>query len=253
MTLLDPRAEATNTVAVRDAADRTLVVELRGDLLPWFSSRILPGPIGLLRIDGFAASDEETAALVETLLGFERAGARGWIIDVRWCGGGSSIRLSRLLVEGGPLFTRLRHNATRFADGSLHPARQDIDADGTALPVQRPLVILVGPGSISGAESFAGPLRACGRATLLGEQMAGMCGFANFVRLAPEWAFVVAARETVWGPERIRCNRIGVSPDVLVVPSARDEATGSDPQLTAALATIERQLAVSERRSDRQT
>lgn len=249
LALLDTQDGGTNAVTVRDVDDRTAVVELRGELSPWISSRILPGPFGLLRIDGFAASNAETEELRAALTSFEEAGARGWIVDVRWCGGGSSVRFSRLLVERGHLFARLRHSEARFPDGSLHPAREDIDADGTALPFQRPLVVLVGPGSISGAESLAGPLQALGRATLVGERTAGLCGLFSLVQLAPGWAFVVAARETVFGPEERRFNRVGVPPDVAVVPSAADEAAGRDPQLAAALAILARHVATDEDRS----
>ena len=238
LALLDPRDGATNTLSVRAVNGRRATIDLHGETMPWHSSRLLPGPFGLLRVDGFAANDMETAALREVLLGFERAGARGWIIDLRWCGGGSSIRLSRLLVARGHLFTRLRHDTARFSDGALHPAREEIDADGSALPIQRPLVVLIGPGSISGAESLAGPLRAIGRATLVGEPTAGLCGLASMVRLAPGWAFVVAARETVFGPDERRFNRVGVPPDVTVIPDAADEDAGRDPQLEGALAIL---------------
>jgi C-terminal processing protease CtpA/Prc len=154
---------------------------------------------------------------------------------VRWCGGGFSGRLSRLLVDRGHLFARLRQNAARFSDGTEHPAREDIDADGSALPFQRPLAVLVGPGSLSGAESFAGPLQALGRATLVGERTGGLCGYGSRVDLAPGWAMSVAAQETVFGPQERRFNRVGVPPDVAVAPSPADEAAGRDPQLEAAL------------------
>jgi carboxyl-terminal processing protease len=177
------------------------------------------------------------------LTSFEQAGARGWIVDVRWCGGGYSGRFSQLLVDRAHLFARLRHNEARFPDGSLHPMRENIDANGTALPFQRPLVVLVGPGSISGAESFAGPLQAVGRAALVGERTAGLCGFASRVELAPGWVIVVAARETVFGPQERRFNRVGVPPDVVVTPTPEDEAAGRDPQLEAALDILRKQTA----------
>jgi C-terminal processing protease CtpA/Prc len=109
---------------------------------------------------------------------------------------------------------------------------------GTALPFQRPLVVLIGPGSISGAESCAGPLRALGRATLVGERTAGACGALRPVELAPGWTIVLTGWHTVFGPQEWRLNRIGVPPDVAVSPSSADEAAGRDPQLEAALAVL---------------
>ena len=245
MALLDRRVGATNQITVRDQEHGARVVELGSAPSPLITTEILPGPIGLLRIDGFTATDEQTEELRAALTSFEQANARGWIIDVRWCGGGFSGRFSRNFVDRGHLFARLRHNEVRLPDGTVHPMREDIDADGSALPFQRPLVILVGPGSQSGAESFAGPLQALGRATLVGERTAGLCGYGSRVDLAPGWAMLVTARETVFGPQERKFNRIGVPPDVTVTPSPEDEAAGRDPQLEAALAILRNQTARS--------
>jgi carboxyl-terminal processing protease len=238
MALLDMTEGVANEVVVQAPGASTTTIHLCAELSPRLSNTLLPGPtgpIGLLRIDGFAATDEEMAELRAALTSFEDAGARGWIVDVRWCGGGYSGRFSQMLVDHGLLFARVRHNEARFSDGSVHPMREEITANGTALPFQRPLVILVGPGSISGAESFAGPLQALGRATLVGERTAGLCGMATFVRPAPAWEMIVTARETVFGPDERRFNRLGVPPDRIVSPSPDDEAAGRDPQLEAAL------------------
>ena len=243
MALLDRRAGAPNRLTVRDHDGGTRSLEPSCVPATRISAGILPARIGRLRIDGFAATDEEVEELRGALASFERAGVLGWIVDVRWCSGGYSGRFSRLLVDRGHLFARLRHDAARFPDGTVHPQREDIDADGSALPFQRPLVILVGPGSLSGAESFAGPLQALGRATLVGERTAGLCGYGSRVDLAPGWAMSVAARETVFGPRELRFNRVGVPPDVAVAPSSDDEAAGRDPQLQAALDVLSRQTA----------
>ena len=233
MALLDRRAGAPNRLTVRDQDGRTRVVEARGAPAPRISTTLLPGPVGLLRIDGFAATDEETAELRAALESFERAGARGWIVDLRWCGGGFSIPLSRLLVDRGRLFSRASGNQVHLPGGRVLAARQDIDADGTALPFQRPFAVLIGPGSISGAESFAGPMRALGRATLVGERTAGLCGSARARDLAPGWRITLATHETVFGPEEWRLNRIGVPPDVAVTPSPDDEAVRAGPAAAA--------------------
>jgi carboxyl-terminal processing protease len=243
MLSFDWRDEAVTALVVRAPGGEPSVVELRADRAPPLRSEVLPGPVGYLRVDGFSASDDETATLRAALEAFEQAGARGWIVDVRWCGGGVSLRLSRLLVDRGRIFSRQRHNAVRLLDGTVYATREDHDADGTALPFQRPLVVLVGPGSISGAESLAGPLQAHGRATLVGERTAGLCGAGHSVTLAPGWRIMLAARETVFGPQERRFNRIGVPPDVAVTPTPADEAAGCDPQLAAALDLLRHQRA----------
>jgi carboxyl-terminal processing protease len=245
MALLDWQEGAVNRLTVRPPGGETVELQLRSDVVPMPFTEILPGPFGLLRMHGFSSSATETAALRAALVGFEQAGALGWIIDMRWNGGGVSIPLSRLLVNQGRLFSRQRHNEARLPDGAVLPRRQDVDLNGTALPFQRPLVVLIGPGSISGAESFAGPMQAYRRATLVGERTAGMCGVMRAVSLAPGWTICLAAAHTDFGPEEWRLNRIGVTPDVVVAPSPEDEAAGRDPQLEAALDILRRQTAVA--------
>ncbi len=88
MALLDRRVDATNQIVVLDHAQKARTVMLSAAPSPLVSATILPGPFGLLRIDGFAATNAATEELRAALTSFERAGARGWIVDVRWCGGG---------------------------------------------------------------------------------------------------------------------------------------------------------------------
>ncbi len=144
-------------------------------------ARVLLGSIGLLRLDGFGPNARDL--IRDALTSFERSGVEGWFFDVRWNRGGESIGVSRLLVSHGRVFSRLRQNDVTLSDGRLAAKREDIDADGTALPFQRPAVILIGPGSLSGAESFAGPMQTHRRATLVGERTAGLCGRPSWSRL----------------------------------------------------------------------
>lgn len=233
--------DAVNMLAMRTPGGESIDLELQSDLVPMPITKLLPGPVGFLRMDGFSFTAAETGALRTALVGFEEAGAVGWIVDMRWNGGGPSIQLSRLLVNQGHLFSRLRHNEVQLSDGRLLRMREDIELDGTALPFQRPLVVLIGPGSISGAESFAGPMKAHGRATLVGERTAGACGLVRSVKLAPGWTICLASHHTAFGPDEWRLNRTGVTPDVLVSPTPDDEAAGGDPQLDAAIAILKAQ------------
>jgi C-terminal processing protease CtpA/Prc len=104
MALLDWRPGAVNVLSVVAQGSQTMDLELQSELLPMPHTQLLPGPFGFLRMDGFAASDAETAALRAAFQGFEEAGVRGWIVDMRWNGGGPSIQLSRLLIDKGRLF-----------------------------------------------------------------------------------------------------------------------------------------------------
>jgi C-terminal processing protease CtpA/Prc len=134
MARLDWRPGAANVLHECAADGQSIDLELQSELVSMPYTEMLAGQIGFLRMDGFASSDRESAALRGAFESFEQAGARGWIVDMRWNGGGASVQLSRLLIDRGRLFSRIRHNEVRLPDGTLVPMRQDIDFDGTAPP-----------------------------------------------------------------------------------------------------------------------
>ena len=86
MALLDWRPGAVNVLSVVAQGSQTMDLELQSELLPMPHTQLLPGPFGLLRMNGFAATDAETAALRAAFERFEQAGVRGWIVDMRWNG-----------------------------------------------------------------------------------------------------------------------------------------------------------------------
>jgi len=179
---------------------------------------------------GFAACDTETAALRAAFEDFERAGARGMdrrhALERR-----RPVNYAQPTVRqhGAIVLTFIRHNDVRLPDGTRVPMRQDIDFDGTAVSFQRPLVVLIGPASISRAESFAGPMQAYRCAILVGEQTTGACGVVRTVHPAPGGMICLATHHTDFGPDAWQLNRIGVTPDVVVAPVPEDEAAGCDP------------------------
>src|SRR5438132_13562788 len=90
---LDWQHGAVNLLTARAPGGGSIDLQLQSDVVPMPFTDVLPGPFGLLRMDGFAFSAAETAALRAAFMGFEQAGALGWIIDMRWNGGGASFQL----------------------------------------------------------------------------------------------------------------------------------------------------------------
>jgi hypothetical protein len=168
-----------NRLTAQAPGDEPIGLELRSELVPMPYGKLLSGPVGYMHMDGCLFNAVEAAAL--------RAASRALSKPARSVGsstwaGTAAVQLfqvSRLLVKHGRFVSRVRHDEAHLPAGTVLPQRQDIDLDGTALSFQRPLVVLIGPRSVSGAESFAGPMQAYGRATLVGEQTAadaGLCG-----------------------------------------------------------------------------
>jgi hypothetical protein len=85
---LDWRPGAVNVLTMFAPGSQSMDLELHSELVPMPYTELLPGPCGLLRMDGFAASTAETAAFRSVLEDFERAGVRSWIVDMRWNSGG---------------------------------------------------------------------------------------------------------------------------------------------------------------------
>jgi len=68
---------ALNRVTVRAPGGELIEFQLSADLLPMPVTRLLPGPFGLLRVDGFAFSGAEAEALRAALIEFEQSEALG--------------------------------------------------------------------------------------------------------------------------------------------------------------------------------
>src|SRR2546423_1191210 len=63
MARLDWRPGAVNALTVCAPDTQSMDLQLQSELVPMPRTQLLPGPIGLLRMDGFASTDAETTAL----------------------------------------------------------------------------------------------------------------------------------------------------------------------------------------------
>jgi carboxyl-terminal processing protease len=233
--LIDRREGAPNTLLLRNPSGRmeTVVVAPARFTEPPIESTILPDNIGLIRLTRFESNTRQVDAVRQALEEFEAAGVRGWLFDLRDNPGGSGVSLIPLISlfsERGRLFGNIR--------------RGDVagwtEATGNALPFQRPLVFLVGPGSASAGEIMPGVLQARGRAVLVGETTAGCIGsFRSGVGLLDGSELRVTVNEVVLGPDAVRAHRVGVQPNVFARETTPlEEEEGRDPQLDAAVQVL---------------
>jgi len=209
----------------------------RGGPYPWQSRpkrepRDLSGGILYVPVDSFI-SDAVVAqydALVERL-----ARAKGLILDVRENGGGNSenadaivSRLTDKPLQGSSWKTR-RHLGVWAARGQ----KDDWFDGGTATiqPVQGkqpflgPVVVLVGPMTLSAAEDFLIPLHASHRATLVGQRTAGSTGQPLIMMLPGGGAAAICTKWDTY-PDGREFVGVGVIPDVEVYPTQAEVAAG---------------------------
>jgi C-terminal processing protease CtpA/Prc len=174
----------------------------------------------------------------------------GLIIDIRKNKGGNSAHgdaiISRLIERPIPrnLWKTPQHIAAFEAWG--RPRKWFVGEAGTIEPGQGkrylgPLVILIGPKTISAGEDFVVPLHASGRASLVGEKTAGTTGqplkfnFSYIIRGA-----VCTKRDTY--PDGREFVGVGVIPDVEVHPTRADIAAGRDVVLEKGIEVLKSKL-----------
>jgi carboxyl-terminal processing protease len=154
-------------------------------------------------------------------------GYRGIILDLRRNPGGSlsaTVDVADLFLEGGRILTQVDRdgNETTY---DAHPGDAGEDM---------PVVILVGPGSASGAEVIAGALRDNHRAVLVGETTFGK-GSVNHLRELSDGGAIYITIARWLTPNGEQIEGIGLAPDIQVTPSEEDIEAERDVQLYRAI------------------
>lgn len=165
--------------------------------------------------------------LVPVLEEIVREGYQGLILDLRRNPGGSlnaTVEVADLFLEGGVILTQVDKDGSETV----------FEADAGDVAESLPVVVLVGPGSASGAEVIAGALRDNQRAVLIGEITFGK-GAVNHLRDLSDGGalYVTIARWLTPSGEQIE--GIGLAPDIEVVPTEEDIEESQDVQLFRAL------------------
>jgi carboxyl-terminal processing protease len=197
-----------------------------------FEAKRLPGGIGYVRFSAFVPS------LMEKLCGALRnmKDAPGIILDLRGNQGG-------LLGMIGGLTGLLENTPTLMGTMQTRSSRIPLFVFPQNAPYSGPLVILVDGSTQSAAEMFASGLQEAGRAIVVGERSAGNT-LPSAIKKLPTGAifqYGFANFETKSGK---RLEGQGVVPDSTVGLSRRVLLRGGDPQLTAAVARLRREISL---------
>ena len=211
---------------------RRLIQEYEDDARkPRHFFRTVGDSVLIWRMPRFIYGDER---VIDQML--ERArGHKALILDLRNNPGGA-VR-TQLYLMGGlvdrptPVFTMV----TRKGDTLQHATVEKRE------PYLGRLIVLVNGNSASASEITARALQLLGRATIVGDRTAGAV-----VTSITRWHEVGGAERVMeYGlsvsvadvkmPDGGRLENIGVMPDLIVLPTGRDIADRSDPQLARAL------------------
>lgn len=145
----------------------TRTVERARITVPAVASKVVDTPAGKVGVIGLASfSSGSHGELYAAIKRVQRQGAKGIVFDLRGNPGGlvSEARLvASAFLEDGPIVTTRGRNV---------PERT-LDATGSPIAPEIPVVVLVDRNSASAAEIVAGALQDRGRATLVGEATYG--------------------------------------------------------------------------------
>jgi carboxyl-terminal processing protease len=186
--------------------------------------------IAYIRLSQFNAN--ATSEIAHAVNQMEKAGANGYILDLRNNPGGllqAGIEVARLWIDTGTIVYTVNRQGTL---GSY-------DANGQAL-TRSPLMVLVNQGTASASEILAGALKDNGRAQIIGEKTFGKGLIQSLFDLSDGsgLAVTVAKYET---PNHIDINRLGIIPDQVVPLDAitlEQVGTESDRQYQVAVETL---------------
>ena len=155
------------------------------------------------------------------------------VLDLRDNGGGlldAAVDVtSQFLREGVVLYEDRRDQPEKF---------YSVKKGGLALDL--PLVVLVNGGTASASEIVAGALQDYERGSLIGERTFGKGSVQLVYDLSDKSSLHVTVARWLT-PDRHRIDGEGIIPDVEIIPSQEDLASGLDPQLERAIAYLQEQ------------
>jgi carboxyl-terminal processing protease len=216
--------EADRTAAA--AADAT-PIEFDYEALPLrtdFETRKLRNGSTYLRFDNF--NDWGFTSRVLDVI--DAAGPEGLVLDLRRNAGGRSLNMMRVL--GRLLGHGVVVGETR-AGGSSTPLESLLFGDAH---YRGPLMVLIGPSTMSAGEIAAAAVQDRKRGVLIGRTTNGAVLSSRKFDL-PDGGTVMIPTQDFVRPGDRRIEGVGVEPDVWILPTLEDVRAGRDPVLERAI------------------
>jgi carboxyl-terminal processing protease len=217
----EPGSKVTLTIRRGEAEFDAVIVRAVIEI-PTVKSALIPTPSGnvaYLRIIEF--SGQTKGAFDEAIRGFDKAGYRALILDVRNDGGGllqSVIQISDELLDSGVIVSTKGRNPFQNA---VNRAKPDL-----SVPLSVPIVLLINKGSASASEILAGALKDNKRAYLVGENSYGKGVVQQIFPLDSTGYKLTTARYYTPSDENI--DKTGIPPDLEVKDPDLSDAQAAD-------------------------
>ena len=240
MTGVDPE-DARQKVLGPAGTDVTLTILREGELpfdvvitrgkitTPLVESEMRDDGIAYIQLNTFGGTaDAELRNALEELLA---QNPKGLILDLRYNGGGyldQGIAVASEFLPGDKVVVY-----ERYGDGSM----RENTSSGIGIALDIPMVVLVNEGSASASEIVAGALQDYGRATLVGSITFGKGSVQSVNMLSDEGAVAITSAEWLTPNKRL-IQDVGLTPDIYVEYTQEDFDNDLDPQLDAAVETL---------------
>jgi carboxyl-terminal processing protease len=231
--VLGPSGTTVHLTVLREGESAPLEFDVtRGKIvIKSATGKMLDNGIAYVQVTTFG--DKTTQELKDTLKELMAQNPKGIVLDLRFNGGGylkTAVEVASQFIDHGPVLYE------QYGDGTKNV--YDVLPGGLATDTKIPMVVLINEGSASASEIVAGALQDDGRAKLVGVTSYGKGSVQEWIPLSGNEGAVRVTVAKWLTPSGRTINEKGLDPDVYVTMTAEDYAAGRDPQLDAAVATL---------------
>ena len=230
--VLGPKGTDVTLTIAREGENEPLeFVITRGEItISSAEGKMLDNGIAYVDINTFG--EKTTQELRNTLDSLLKENSKGIIIDLRNNPGGylsTAVEVSSEFIDEGVILYE------KYGDDT----RDEYKALGNGRATDIPLVVLINEGSASASEILAGALQDYGRAKLVGVVSYGKGSVQVRVPLSNDQGAASVTIAKWLTPKERAIDHVGLTPDVYVTMTEEDFVADRDPQLDAAIATLE--------------
>jgi len=237
--VLGPEGSLVKLTVMREGEKQPLEFEVTRAriVVPSVESKMLDNGIAYVKINTFG--DKTTEELTAALTDLMKQNPRGMVLDLRNNGGGylqTAIEVMSQFIDGGQTVL-----IEKYGDGT----QQKYESQSGGLAIKIPLVVLVNEYSASASEITAGAIQDYGRGKLVGVTTYGKGSVQIWTPLSDEKGAVRITIAKWYTPLDRTIHKVGLTPDVVVEMTDADYTAKLDPQLDAALKTLEEIIAAA--------